>query len=73
LVVDEKADAEDTGLGAAMKGAPIAFSCWAVHLGSISKNVGVAAPAPQHDARGARVGEVDDGVDRAQRATGSLQ
>jgi len=37
LVVDEKADAEDAGPGAAMKGAPTAFSCWAVHPGSISK------------------------------------
>jgi hypothetical protein len=37
LVVDEKADGEDAGPGAAMKGAPTAFSCWAVRLGSISK------------------------------------
>jgi hypothetical protein len=29
-LVDEKADAEDAGPGAAMKGAPTAFSCWAV-------------------------------------------
>jgi hypothetical protein len=37
LVVNEKADAEDASPGAAMKGAPTAFSCWAVHPGSISK------------------------------------
>jgi hypothetical protein len=37
LVVDEKAGAEDADPDAAMSGAPTAFSCWAVHLGSISK------------------------------------
>jgi hypothetical protein len=37
LVVDEKAGAEDADPDAAMSGAPTALSCWAVHLGSISK------------------------------------
>jgi hypothetical protein len=37
LVIDEKADTEDAGPDAAMKGAPTAVSCWAVHPGSISK------------------------------------
>jgi hypothetical protein len=53
LVVDEKADAEDAGPGAAMKGAPTADRL--LVLGGSPQldleDVGVAAPAPQLDAR----------------------